>query len=130
MVMNSSRFDRVVSVEGFNEDGRELSNALDIKYKDYAEAIEEIVNDDSILSPLSGGEIMTITVIGLDGQQSVRLLSGVELCTAEQSNTHCYFARPEEAAAAHETGLSRGKYRVFLELRLLDPDITSETVRA
>lgn len=127
--LNINRFDRVVSVEGFNEDGRELSNALDIKYKNYAEAIEEIVNDDSILSLLSGDEIMTITVIGLDGQQSAKLLSGVELCTAEQSNTYCYFAQSEEVAAAHETGLSCGKYRVFLELRLLDPDITPETVQ-
>lgn len=31
---------------------------------------------------------------------------------------------PEEVASAHETGLSCGKYRAFLELQLLDPDIT------
>lgn len=127
--LSINRFDQVISVNGFNEDGRELSNALDIRYKNYAEAVEEIVNDDSILSLLSGDEIMTITVIGSDGQQSAKLLSGVELCTAEQSNTYYYFARREEVAAAHETGLSCGKYRAFLELQLLDPDITPETVQ-
>lgn len=127
--LNINRFDRVISVDGFNEDGRELSHALDIKYKNYAEAIEAIANNDSILSLLSGGEIMTITVIGLDEQQSSKLLSGVELCTAEQSNTYCYFAQSEEVAAAHETGLSCGKYRAFLELRLLDPAITPEAVQ-
>lgn len=124
-----NRFDRVISVNGFNEDGRELSNALDVKYKNYAEAIESIVNNDSILSLLSGDEIMAITVIGLNGQQSAKILSGVELCTAEQSNTYCYSVRSEEVAAAHETGLSCGKYRAFLELQLLDPDVTPETVQ-
>lgn len=127
--LNINRFDRVISVDGFNEDERALSSALDVKYKHYAEAVEEIVNDDIILSLLSGDEIMTITVIGPDGRQSAKLLSGVELCTAEQSNAYCYFAHSEEVAAAHETGLSCGKYRAFLELRHLDPDITPETVQ-
>lgn len=127
--LSINRFDRVISVDGFNEDGRELSHALDIKNKHYAEAVEAILNDNRILSLLSGDEIMTITVIGSDGQQSAKLLSGVELCAAEQSNAYCYFAQPEEVAEAHETGLSCGKYRAFLELRLFDPDITPETVQ-
>lgn len=124
-----NRFDRIVSVDGLNEDGRALSHALDVKYKNYAAAIEEIVNDDSIVSLLSGGEVMAITVVGADGPQSAKLLSGVEQCAAEQRNTYCYFARPEEVAPAHETGLSCGKYRAFLELRFLDPDITPEAVQ-
>lgn len=127
--LSINRLDRVISVDGFNEDGRELSDALNVKHKNYAEAVGEILNDNGVLSLLSGGEVMIITVIGPDGRQSAKLLSGVELCAAEQSNTHCYFAQPEEVAPAHESGLSCGKYRAFLELRLLDPDITPETVR-
>lgn len=41
---------------------------------------------------------------------------------------YCYFALSEEVAA-YETGRSRGKYRAFLELQLLDPEITPETVQ-
>jgi len=124
-----NRFDRVVSVDGFNEDGRELANALDVKYKNYAEAMEEIFHDDGVTALLSGDEVMAITVIGLDGRQSAKILSDVATRTAEQSNTYCYFAQSEEVAAAHEAGLSCGKYRAFLELRLLDPEITPEAVR-
>lgn len=127
--LNVNRFDRVISVDGFNEDGRALSNALDVKHKNYVQAIEAIVNNGSILSLLSGDETMTITVIGSDGQQSAKLLSGVETCAAEHRNTYCYFVQPEEVAAAHETGLSCGKYRAYLELQFLDPDITPETVQ-
>ena len=124
-----NRFDRVIAVNGFNEDGQELSNALDIKYKNYVEAMEQILHHDSIRALLSGDEVMAITVVGPDGQQSAKILSGVEMCTAGQSNTYCYFARSEDVAAAHEAGLSCGKYRAFLELQLLDPDITPETVQ-
>lgn len=127
--LSVNRLDRVILVDGLNEDGQELSRALDVKYRHYLEAVEQILNCDRITALLSDDEVMAITVIGSDGQQSAKILSDVELCTADQSNTHCYFARPEEVAAAHEAGLSCGKYRAFLELQLLDPDITPEAVQ-
>lgn len=127
--LSINRFDRVISVGGFNEDGQKLSDALNVKYKDYAEAMEQILQQESIKTLLSDGEVMTITVIGSDEQQSAKILSGVESCTANQSNTYCYFALPEEVAAAHEMGFSCGKYRAFLELQLLEPNITAQTVQ-
>lgn len=128
--MGINRFDKVVSVDGFNEDGLEISGTLNVKYQNYTDAIEQILQDDTIEVLLSDNEIMTITVIGTDGRQSAEILSGVEACTAKQGNTYCYFATSEEVAAAHETGLSCGKYRAFLELQLLDPDITPEAVQS
>lgn len=127
--LSVNRFDRIIAVTGFNEDGQELTKTLDVKYKDYVQAMEQILRHDSITSLLSGGEIMSITVVGPDGQQSSKLLSGVRMCTAGKSNIDCYFAQSDVTAAAHEAGLSCGKYRVFLELRLLAPDITPETVQ-
>lgn len=124
-----NRFDQVIFVEGFNEQGREFSRAPGIKYRNYTDAIGQILDNDTIKTLLSDNEIMTITVTGPDGQRCARILSGVEACTADRSNTYCYFTTWEEAAAAHEMGLSCGKYRAFLELQLLDPDITPETVQ-
>lgn len=127
--LSVNRFDRVIAVTGFNEDGQALSGALDVKYKNYAQALEQILHHDSITALLSGGEAMAITVVGPDGRQSAQLLSGIETCAVGQGNIDCYLARPEEAAAAHEAGLSCGKYRAFLELQLLDPDITPRDVQ-
>ena len=127
--LSVNRFDRVIAVTGFNEDGQEFSHELDVKYKNYTQAVEQILHHDSVTALLSAGEVMAITVAGPDGQQSAKLLSGVEACAAGQRNVDCYSARPEEAAAAHEAGLSCGKYRAFLELRRLDPDITPEAVQ-
>lgn len=127
--LSVNRFDRVIGVTGFNEDGQALSNALDVKYKNYAQAVEQILRHDSVTALLSGGEVMAITVVGPDGQQSAQILSDIKTCTAGRGNIDCYSAQPEETVAAHEAGLSCGKYRAFLELQLLDPDITPEAVQ-
>ncbi len=127
--LSVNRFDRVIAVTGFNEDGQTLSHELDVKYRNYVQAVERILHHDSITALLSAGEMMSITVAGPDEQRSAKLLSGVEACAAGHRNIDCYSVRPEEAAAAHEAGLSCGKYRAFLELRLLDPDVTPEAVQ-
>lgn len=127
--LSVNRFDRVIAVTGFNEDGQELSKELDVKYKNYAQAVEQILHHDSVTALLSVGEVMAITVAGPDEQQSANLLSVVEACAAGQGNIDCHSAQSEEVAAAHEVGLSCGKYRAFLELRHLDPDITPEAVQ-
>lgn len=127
--LSVNRFDRVIAITAFNEDGQELSWELDVKHMDYAQAVEQVLTHDSVMALLSNGEVMAITVVGQDWQQSAKLLSGVESCAAGRSNIDCYSAQPEEAAAAHEAGLSCGKYRAFLELQRLDPDITPEAVQ-
>lgn len=127
--LSVNRFDRVIAVTGFNEDGLALSNALDVKYKNYEEAVEQVIQNDQIAALLSNDEVMSITVVSSDRQQSIKILSDVERCTAEHSNTYCHSARSEEVAEAHESGLSCGKYKAFLELRRLDPDITPEMVQ-
>ena len=73
--------------------------------------------------------IMTIAVIGEDSTQSEEVLATVQSCTSGKSNTYCYAARTEEVQAAHETGLSYGKYRAYLELQELDPTVTVEQIQ-
>lgn len=127
--LSVNRLDQVIAVRDFNEDGRTLVQGLDVKYKTYTEAIEEILSHDRISALLSGDEVMSITVSGPDGPRSARMLSEVEACAAGHGTAHCYFAPREEAAAAHEMGLSCGRYRAFVELQRLDPDVTPEAVR-
>lgn len=127
--LSINRFDQVILVKDFNEDGRALSHALDVKYKNYADALEQIANNAAIAALLSDNEIMTITVAGPDKKQSAEILSGVEAYAAGQSNTYCYYASSEEVAQAHEMGFSCGKYKTFLELQQLNPDIDPEAVQ-
>lgn len=119
-----NRFDRVISVQGYNEDGRALAEALDVRFMNYADALDQILSSEGLAAYLSQDEILSICVIGADGGQGERLYTGIEAHTAGHANTYCYHADTEEVAAAHGAGLSYGKYRAFLEVLALDPSIT------
>lgn len=124
-----NRFDKVVSVEGYNEDGAALADAVDVKYMDYTQALTHILGSDAFAPYASEDAAVSIAVFGSDEQKSSKMLSQVEACTAGYRNTHCYADNIEVAAAAHEAGLSCGKYRAYLELHELDPAVTPEDVQ-
>ncbi len=123
-----NRFERVVSVTGFNEDGEKLSNSLNLKYRSYTDAIEEILEEDTVVPLLGDGELV-ITVVGEEEEKSSDMLAEIESCAAKHANAHCAIASSEECAPAHEEGFSCGKYKAYLELKELDLEITAEEVQ-
>lgn len=124
-----NRFDKVVSVNSYNEDGQELADSLHIRFTDYGEALRQILESKSIIYLLSQDELLTIAVVGPNGTQSERILSHIESCTAGQKNTYCYSAHSDQVGTAHKMGLSCGKYHAFLEAQALDPSITLEEIQ-
>ena len=67
--------------------------------------------------------------LGLESLQIYEMLSDLETFTASEENTYCYYANSKEADEAHERGLSCGKYRAYLKLRDVNPEITVDQVR-
>ena len=123
-------FDKVISVEGYNEDGRELASSLNIKFLDYTDAIDKILTNEDIVHYLSQDEIVSITVVGENDEKSNEMLLGVTSSTkSNHKNVYCYAGNSEEVATAHRKGMSFGKYRAFLELQVLNPNITVEDVK-
>lgn len=122
-------FDQVVSVRGRNADGERLAEALDVRFMNYALAVEEIFSQPDVAALLSGDELMTIAVVGRDESRCQRLLAGVESCADGWGNAYCYAADARDLEAAHALGLSYGKYRAYLELQALDPQVQAEEVR-
>lgn len=128
--LSVNRLDRVISVQGRNDDGRRLAASLDLRFADYAAAVETVLESPQLVPLLERGETVAITVVGPDEGRCARMLSRVESSTAGRRNTYCCSARPQEVSDAHEAGLSCGKYKAFLELRALDPSVTLEEVRS
>lgn len=126
--LSVNRFNRVISVNSINTDS-EFAGTLDVKYKKYTDAVNQILESKDIAALLSDDEVMTITVTGSDESHSAEIFSEVEMCAKGRKNTYCYFSSSSEVAEAHKSGLSYGKYRAFLELQALDPDVTPETVQ-
>ncbi len=125
LVMSINRFDRVISMNGLNKDGKELLGELDVRFKNYVDAV-----NGKISALLSNDDIMTITVTGTDEEQTVRIFSDVEECTSGHENAHCYYSSSDETEAAHNAGLSCGKYKLFQQAKALDPDITKEMIQS
>lgn len=124
-----NRFDRVISVEGWNDDGNELASSLNVRNLGYSEAVNQVLKNEKVATLLSDDGVLTVTVVGDDKDQTEKILSDVRACTAGERNAYCYLAKPEEVEEAHELGLSYGKYRAFLELQELDPSVTAEEIR-
>lgn len=124
-----NRFGRVLSVSGYNDDGRQLAQQLHLKHLGYADAVEQILATDAISDLLARDEVLSIGVIGSDEAQNDGILSTLRTQTSEKERTFCYSAAPEEVAQAHELGLSYGKYRAYLTLKELDPSATPEQVQ-
>ncbi len=117
-----NRFDRVVSAEGMNDDGSRLIGKLDVRFENYTAAVDEVLR----ALQLPEDEMISITVIGGDEDKNSRMLMEVQSCAEGYNQVHCYsasFGKTEEGEA-HSSGLSCGKYRAFLELQSLDPDVT------
>ncbi len=127
--LSVNRFNRVLSVTGYNSDGKELASSLEVKYMDCDDAIDKIVASDRIKDLLAGDEVLTITVSGKNTRQCRRIYSHAETSAKENQNTYCYMADHEDTEEAHHLGLSSGKYQAFLKLQSLGSDITAEEVK-
>ncbi len=124
-----NRYNRIISFESYNDEGQELLDSLDIKFMDYSEAVNKIIEDEDVAALLSDDEIMTIAVVGTDSAQSEEIFAGMQTCIAGRNNMYCYYAHSDEVREAHEVGLSYGKYKAFLEVQALDPDITAGQIK-
>ncbi len=124
-----NRFDRVLSVEGYNEDGQALADSLDLRFLSYQDALEQVLASEMVTDCLARDEFLSIAVADDNTQRQETILSTVRACTAQHQNSHCYAADRTDLDAAHEAGLSYGKYQAFLELQALDPEVTPQDVQ-
>lgn len=127
--LNINRFDTVISVKAYNEDGQDLAENLDVRFMKYGEAVQAIMDSDAFAGYRSEDDVVSVAVAGYDEKQQEKILTDMEFCAAAEKNMYCYYADGDEIAKAHEAGLSCGKYRAYLELQKLDPDVTVEEVR-
>lgn len=124
--MDVNRFNHVVDVNAYNSDGQQLADQLNLKFKNYEDAVEILVNSDTIQTLLSRDEILSIVVTGENKAQSEKILSCIESSTDNQQNTYYYCADKEEVEEAHDHGMSYGKYHAYLQLHEYEPDLTPD----
>lgn len=122
-------YDRVVRVQGYNEEGRDVAAAVEVTHMAYVDAIETILREETVAGCLAQDELLEITVVNgsEDGLQQMQdcILARTGIAPEQ---LHCT-QRQADVAAAHEAGLSVGKYRAYLELREVLPEVTVADVQ-
>ena len=112
-----------------DEDGERLLHTVKLQFLDYKEALDKLLHTQSITSYLEQEELLSISVVGKNEQKCQEMLTDIETSLPRHHNVCCSMGNQEEAKAAHNAGLSVGKYRAFLKLQEKDPSITLEEIK-
>ncbi len=59
-----NRFDRVVTVETYNDDGQDIMSSLNVRFMDYRDALDKILDLESREAYLAEDSCIAITVSG------------------------------------------------------------------
>ena len=122
-------YDKVIDVKGYNEAGLALVDDLAVDHMTYLDAIKCIVESEAIAAYRAEDDTLEVTVSSWSQSRAVML----QTCIADQTeiapgSVHCT-QQYEDVEAAHEAGISFGKYRAYLELQEIRPDVTIEDIQ-
>lgn len=124
--MDINRFDRVIDIRSFNEDGEELAASLDVFYEPYQDAIYEVLDNDYLNDVFQSDELLSFTVTQNGDPQSMEILDFITECTKNQDNVECCGVNTEDVSQAHSLGLSYGRYRYYLEIIQYEPSFAPD----
>ncbi len=119
-------FDRVITATGMNPDGEALLQTLSLENRSCGDAVEQLLNSETIKTLLAEEEFLEIGIVGSGGAQDERLLSVMGERTGRCGNVSCYAADRTELEAAHALGMSCGKYRAYAVLQEQGTDLRPE----
>lgn len=128
--LSVNRLDRVIGVQGQNEDGDVLAASLDLKGVSYEEAFSLILEDSWIQSLLAEDAEMEVAVIGEQSSQNEQMQTALEQQAKGQGNIYCTSGSTELASSAAEVDLPLGKYKAYLVLKELDPSVQPQDLQS
>ena len=114
-----NRFDRVVSAEAYNEEGKDILKdiSLDLKGASYQEAVDAVIRCPAMRRYLTGDSEIYITVAA-DKEKEPQLKAGAEE-SCRRNGHGCHYNSTEDADAVQQAracGMSLGKYLAYLQL--------------
>lgn len=97
-----NRFDQVVSVKPLNQDGQRLTESLRLRFMTYTQALDLLLDSETIQVCLAEGKPMSIEVVCEDEQQADKMLAAVEDHTSSHENVHCHAGNASAQGATDE----------------------------
>lgn len=84
-----NRFDRVIGATGLNEDGQRLLSSLSLRHRNYLDAIDTILESDTVSRLLAQDKPASIDVSSGDPGRQESMVEAVSSCTAGYQNVRC-----------------------------------------
>lgn len=124
-----NRLDRVISATAYNAEGEEILKELSLKGKKYDVAIDEIVESTAMRPYLTGEDALVFTVASEENRER-GILRGTEHCMRHTGYASTGVrADLAMVSAAHDSGLSLGKYYAYLQLAVYDETVTPDSCK-
>ncbi len=112
-------FDKVVKVTCF-DDGCEFEDK-GLRNKNYKDAVSIVLEND---------KSATLTVSCKNGNECEKMAEEIRNCKANDDEPlECVTGHHGTSEAAHEHGISTGKYNAYLQLKEYEPEITVEEIK-
>lgn len=124
--------DRVITLNGKNEDGIAVAAKLDVTGMAYDEAMQRILICEELAPYLENGSMISISVIGGGSDAHAEEVLSKVVCRAyalaEDENVFYCQTDKETLEAARESGLCIPRYLAWQHLLEKNPDVTAEEV--
>lgn len=128
--MKINLLDRVVDVICFNSDAEAVTSDLSLENMKYEKAVTALLDSEKEAGYLKEDAAVDISVAGGSESRCSKISETISSCTAQgYGSVTCSNATAEEVKEAEEAGLSVGKYRAYLELKELEPEVTVEDIK-
>lgn len=124
--LDVNRFDRIIGVRSFNEDGAEFAASLDVINESYQEAVRSVLDNEYLNERFGDDALLSFAVVQNDGSQGTEILGFISECAGNRSNVECYCVNAQDVEQAHSLGLSYGRYRYYQQILAYDHTITPE----
>lgn len=126
-----NRFGFVIRTEAWNEEGAKILAVLDLKNKKYEKALELLLSSEELKRYLDSDPYVMLALQSEDAsekllQEIADMADGaLEQCHGNVALESCMVSK-ELLSAAHEHGMTAGKYSVVLELLDTDSSLSEE----
>lgn len=130
--MQINCFERVISVKGYGSEAQSITEEISVNNMKYDKALDTLLCSAQMSEYLSADACIDITFSCENQDKCDTMQKSISDCINRGNyKAECEVSAldNEQAQAAKESSMSMGKYKAFLTLKELNPEITQEEVQ-
>ncbi|MCP1111543.1 anti-sigma factor domain-containing protein [Ohessyouella blattaphilus] len=125
-----NRFDKVIGIKGYNEEGAQIVSDLQLKNKSYNEAIKILLQSEEMKAYVKKDSQVEVAVYAKKNTKDLKASVDAEVSKLLKgqidSEVHCYEVGNELVSEAHASEMTPGKYKAYLDLKEYEPELQAE----